>query len=96
VGETGIARMPDPAAVPLKSAAMYSIPILTDWKQRFMAAYDVELQAFIDGVRGQRLTGPSAWDAHAAAVAADACVLAQSSGAVERMAAAPRPAFYQS
>ena len=96
VGETGIARLPDPAAVPLKSAAMYSIPILTDWKQRFMAAYDVELQAFIDGVRGQRLTGPSAWDGHAAAVAADACVLAQSSGAVERMAAAPRPAFYQS
>jgi myo-inositol 2-dehydrogenase/D-chiro-inositol 1-dehydrogenase len=46
-------------------------------------------------VHGERLTGPSAWDGYAAAVAADACVLAQSSGAIERMAMAPRPAFYQ-
>ena len=29
------------------------------------------------------------------AVAADACLLAQSSGAIERMASAARPAFYQ-
>jgi myo-inositol 2-dehydrogenase/D-chiro-inositol 1-dehydrogenase len=79
----------------VKSAARNSVPILTDWKQRFIAAYDVELQAFIDGVHGERLTGPSAWDGYAAAVAADACVLAQSSGAIERMAMAPRPAFYQ-
>jgi myo-inositol 2-dehydrogenase/D-chiro-inositol 1-dehydrogenase len=95
VGETGTARLPEPSAVPVKSAARNSVPILTDWKQRFIAAYDVELQAFIDGVHGERLTGPSAWDGYAAAVAADACVLAQSSGAIERMAMAPRPAFYQ-
>lgn len=95
VGETGIARLPDPAAVPLKSAAMHGVPILTDWKQRFITAYDIELQAFIDGVRNRRLTGPSAWDGYAAAVAADACVRAQTSGAIERVAMAARPSFYQ-
>ncbi len=95
VGETGTARLPEPAAVPVRRAASHALPVPADWKQRFATAYDIELQAFIDGVRGGRLTGPSAWDGHAAAVAADACLRAQSSGAVERMAAAPRPAFYQ-
>ena len=33
---------------------------MTDWKERFIASYDVELQAFIDGVRQGALTGPSA------------------------------------
>ncbi|PFW73558.1 inositol 2-dehydrogenase, partial [Bacillus sp. AFS075960] len=50
---------------------------------------------FIDGVRRQALTGPSAWDGYAAAVAADACVRAQKSGAVEPIAIAERPAFYR-
>jgi myo-inositol 2-dehydrogenase/D-chiro-inositol 1-dehydrogenase len=95
VGETGIARLPEPAAVPMKRAASSCTPLLTDWKQRFIAAYDAELQAFIDGVRDRQLTGPSAWDGYAAAVAADACLLAQSSGPIERMASAARPAFYQ-
>lgn len=95
VGESGIARLPEPAAVPVKHAARHAVPVLTDWKQRFITAYGIELQAFIDGVRDGRLTGPSAWDGYAAAVAADACVRAQSSGAVERMAVEPRPAFYQ-
>lgn len=95
VGETGIVRLPEPAGVALKRAARHTVPVLTDWKQRFATAYDAELQAFVDGVRGGRLTGPSAWDGYAAAVAADACLRAQSSGAVQRLATAPRPVFYQ-
>ncbi|WP_247309723.1 Gfo/Idh/MocA family oxidoreductase [Ralstonia pseudosolanacearum] len=95
VGENGIATLPDPQAVPLKHAARHATAILTDWKDRFIAAYDVELQAFIDGVQGGALTGPSAWDGYAAAVAADACVRAQKSGAIERIEMAARPAFYR-
>lgn len=94
VGESGIANLPEPSAVPMRSAAKNSVAILTDWKQRFIAAYDVELQGFIDGVRQGGLTGPSAWDGYAAAVAADACVLAQKSGQIERIEMAARPAFY--
>ncbi|KVV21220.1 inositol 2-dehydrogenase [Burkholderia cepacia] len=95
VGEQGIAKLPDPPAVGLKHAARRSVEIMTDWKERFIASYDVELQAFIDGVRAHALTGPSAWDGYAAAVAADACVRAQKSGAVESIAMAERPAFYR-
>lgn len=65
-----------------------------DWKDRFIGAYDVELQAFIDGVRVGQVGGPSAWDGYAAAVAADACIEAQGSGQIVKIGLAPRPHFY--
>lgn len=94
VGETGIARLPEPSAVPMRSQARHSVAILTDWKQRFIDAYDVELQGFIDAVRQGEVGGPSAWDGYAAAVTADACVLAQKTGDIVPVRMAPRPAFY--
>ena len=95
VGETGVARLPEPSAVPMRSGAKRSVEILTDWKQRFIDAYDVELQAFLDGVAFGKLTGPSAWDGYAAAVTADACVRSQSSGRVESVTMMTRPEFYE-
>jgi myo-inositol 2-dehydrogenase/D-chiro-inositol 1-dehydrogenase len=94
VGETGIARLPEPSQVQLRSGAKLSNAILMDWKDRFIAAYDVELQAFIDGVRAGHINGPSAWDGYAAAVTADACVEAQKSGAIVPVSLPDRPAFY--
>lgn len=94
VGETGIARLPEPASVQLRKEAKLSTSILTDWKDRFIDAYDVELQAFINDVIAGQLHGPSAWDGYAASVAADACLKAQESGAIEAVELPPRPAFY--
>jgi len=94
VGETGIAKLPEPSQVQMRSGAKLSNAILMDWKDRFIAAYDVELQAFIDGVRAGKVGGPSAWDGYAAAVAADACIEAQSSGAIVAVTLPDRPAFY--
>ncbi|MGJ0192732.1 Gfo/Idh/MocA family oxidoreductase [Pantoea sp. RRHST58] len=94
VGETGIAKLPEPASVQMRSEAKLSTTILTDWKDRFIEAYDVELQAFINDVKAGDLTGPSAWDGFAASVAADACLKAQQSGAIEPVEMPPRPAFY--
>ena len=95
VGETGIASLPEPASVTLRSSARYSTEILTDWKQRFIAAYDVELQDFIDGVTRGALSGPSSWDGYAAAVTADACVTAQQSGKIEAISMIAQPTFYR-
>jgi myo-inositol 2-dehydrogenase/D-chiro-inositol 1-dehydrogenase len=78
----------------LRSGAKLSNAILMDWKDRFIAAYDVELQAFIDGVRAGQVVGPSAWDGFAAAVAADACIEAQSSGQIVKVGLPDRPRFY--
>ncbi|AUX91897.1 Gfo/Idh/MocA family protein [Mixta gaviniae] len=94
VGEEGIARLPEPSAVQMRRGAQLSTAILTDWKDRFIDAYDVELQAFINDVSSGTLTGPSAWDGYAASVAADACLKAQNSGAIEQVELPPRPAFY--
>ncbi|MGD8107383.1 Gfo/Idh/MocA family protein [Pantoea sp. FN0302] len=94
VGEEGIAKLPEPSAVQMRKSAQLSTSILTDWKDRFIDAYDVELQAFINDVSSGSLTGPSAWDGYAASVAADACLKAQNSGAIEPVELPPRPAFY--
>lgn len=96
VGEKGIAKLPDPSQIVMRKEAKFYIDILVDWKDRFIAAYDVELQAFIDNVISGRFTqGASAWDAYAAAVAADTCIKAQKSGAIEPIAMPKMPDFYK-
>lgn len=94
VGDTGIAKLPEPSSVLMRSQARLSHEILTDWKDRFIDAYDVELQAFINDVLAEKLTGPSAWDGFAAAVTADACIAAQNSGEIVPVRLPPRPDFY--
>jgi myo-inositol 2-dehydrogenase/D-chiro-inositol 1-dehydrogenase len=94
VGEEGIANLPEPQSLQMRKQASLSNAILTDWKDRFIDAYDVELQAFIDGCQADQLTGPTAWDGFAAAVSGDACVKAQESGRIEPIVMPPRPAFY--
>ncbi|KOC88206.1 Gfo/Idh/MocA family protein [Winslowiella iniecta] len=94
VGETGIAKLPEPSSVLMRKEAKLSETILTDWKDRFIDAYDVELQAFINDATAGQLKGPSAWDGYAASVAADACIKAQNSGAIEPVELPTRPTFY--
>jgi len=95
VGEEGIANLPEPQSLLIRKDAKLATTVLTDWKQRFIDAYDVELQDFIDGVKAQKLIGPTAWDGFAASIAADACVKAQESGQIESIEMPERPAFYQ-
>ena len=95
VGETGIARLPEPSAVQMRKAANLSTAILTDWKDRFIKAYDVELQAFINDVQAGQLHGPSAWDGYAASVAADACIKAQGTSDPVEVTLPECPAFYK-
>ena len=94
VGETGVARLPEPSNVPMRSEAKLSVEILTDWKKRFIASYDVELQEWIHSVASDKITGPSSWDGYAAAVTADACVESQKSGKIVEIKLGTRPALY--
>lgn len=79
VGEAGTARLPEPMAVAMRLDAKRQSTILTDWKDRFVASYDVELTDFINAAFQGTATGPSSWDGYAAAVTSDACVTAQES-----------------
>lgn len=94
IGETGIARLPEPNAVQMRKSAKLSTAILTDWKDRFIKAYDTELQAFINDVKVEKLNGPSSWDGYAAAIAADACLKAQISGKKELINLPKKPTLY--
>ncbi|TBN43754.1 Gfo/Idh/MocA family oxidoreductase [Paracoccus subflavus] len=77
VGEDGVASLPEPMAIRMRLNASLQNPILTDWKDRFVASYDVELQDFLKAAAQGTASGPTAWDGYMAAVASDACVRAQ-------------------
>ncbi len=95
VGEDGTARLPEPMVVDMRLGAKRQSTILTDWKDRFVASYDVELNDFIAAATAGGATGPSSWDGYAAAVTADACVLAQeSAGEAVAITLPARPSLY--
>ncbi|MGQ0709577.1 MAG: Gfo/Idh/MocA family oxidoreductase [Rhodoferax sp.] len=95
VGEDGTARLPEPMAVDMRLGAKRQSAILTDWKDRFIASYDVELADFIAAAAKGGATGPSAWDGYAAALTSDACVQAQNSeGQAVAIELPARPPLY--
>jgi myo-inositol 2-dehydrogenase / D-chiro-inositol 1-dehydrogenase len=95
VGETGIANLPEPSSVVLRSEAKLSTDILVDWKDRFIDSYDVELQEWINSTLKGEMNGPSAWDGYVVAVTADACVKAKHTGQIVPISMPECPAFYQ-
>jgi myo-inositol 2-dehydrogenase / D-chiro-inositol 1-dehydrogenase len=94
VGETGTANLPEPSSVLLRSEAKLSTEILTDWKDRFIESYDVELQDWINSTLKGEVNGPTAWDGYAAAVTADACLEAKQTGKIVPISMPERPDFY--
>ncbi|WP_411343562.1 Gfo/Idh/MocA family protein [Paenibacillus sp. WLX1005] len=95
IGEEGIVRLPEVAGITYRKNAQLGVDLLTDWKDRFIDAYDRELQDFIDHVsKGGEPQGPTSWDGYIASVTADACVRAQESGQEETIDLGPTPEFY--
>lgn len=95
VGEDGIARLPEPMAIQLRLGAKLQNAILTDWKDRFVASYDVELQDFLKAAANGTAAGPTSWDGYMAAVTSDACVAAQEcEGEAVAITYPARPALY--
>ncbi len=95
VGEEGLANLPEPMAITLRKGARLQNSILTDWKDRFIDAYDVELQDFLAAAIKGTASGPSSWDGYVAAITSDACVNAQEKpGQIIPVAQPARPALY--
>ncbi|MFQ8432665.1 Gfo/Idh/MocA family protein [Amaricoccus sp. W119] len=95
VGEDGIARLPEPMAIQTRLGATLGNPILTDWKDRFIASYDVELNDFLKAAAEGTASGPTAWDGYVAAITSDACVSAQdTAGEPVAISLPERPALY--
>lgn len=95
VGEEGLAYLPEPTSIVMRKDARLQNAILTDWKDRFVASYDVELQDFIAAAAMGTASGPTCWDGYVAAISSDACVAAQEApGTIVPISLPARPALY--
>ena len=96
LGEDGTAALGELSPVTVRRAGQVSTPVPADWRERFILAYDVEFQEWIDSIaRGDEPDGPSAWDGYAAAVVSDAGVAALRTGERVEVTLADQPKLYQ-
>jgi myo-inositol 2-dehydrogenase / D-chiro-inositol 1-dehydrogenase len=95
IGESGTAALADRGPVVVRSANRVGSAVPADWRERFLAAYDVEFQEWIHAVTaGEGATGPSAWDGYAAQVVCDAGVSSLYSGDRVLIELGDKPALY--
>jgi myo-inositol 2-dehydrogenase/D-chiro-inositol 1-dehydrogenase len=95
VGEDGTAALAETGQVVVRSQNSVGVRVPEDWRERFIAAYDVEFQEWINEVvAGTGLTGPSSWDGYAAQAVCDAGVKSLYSGDRIEIALGDKPALY--
>jgi myo-inositol 2-dehydrogenase/D-chiro-inositol 1-dehydrogenase len=95
-GEKAIIKMAEPSFPTIRKDAKRSVAVETDWKQRFIDAYDTEIQDWINSTKEGVVNGPTAWDGYLAAVTADALVTSQKTGNIELITTGNCPEFYKS
>ncbi len=94
VCEGGTAALAETGGVVVRSGGRWGGAVPVDWRERFLRAYDTELQDWVDSVAAGAPTGPSAWDGYAATVVADACLEALRTGERVPVSLGHRPALY--
>jgi myo-inositol 2-dehydrogenase/D-chiro-inositol 1-dehydrogenase len=94
VGETGTVALADVSEVTVRAAGRYGGRIPVDWRDRFIRAYDAELQDWLTAVAAGASTGPSSWDGYAAAAVTDSALAALRTGQRTAVTMPERPDFY--
>jgi myo-inositol 2-dehydrogenase / D-chiro-inositol 1-dehydrogenase len=94
VGETGTVSLGELAGVQVRQQGQYQGRIPADWRERFAAAYERELQEWVAGALEQRAGGPSAWDGYATTAVAEAAVRSLAEGGRVAVELVERPALY--
>ena len=94
VCETGTVALADVNEVTVREAGRHGGRVPADWRDRFVRAYDAELQDWLTAVAAGTSTGPSAWDGFAAAVVTDSCLEALRTGQRTAVSLPERPDFY--
>ena len=93
-GERGAASLAESNPIVVKTEVGFAGRVPADWRERFIAAYDAEIAAWIAAATAGGATGPSAWDGYAITVVADAALQAAGSGEAVAVDLGRRPAFY--
>lgn len=94
VGERGTLALADSGRAVLKLGGRRSDPVPADWRERFGAAFDAELQDWLTAAAAGAAAGPSCWDGYAATVIAESCHEALRTGARSAVSRPERPDFY--
>lgn len=93
--EEGFFKLPDLPVVSQLVNASRVTPICRDWSERFVEAYNIEIQEWIYATKAGRVDGPNAWDGLAACVTADAAQRARETRNVVKIEMPAVPAFYK-
>jgi myo-inositol 2-dehydrogenase/D-chiro-inositol 1-dehydrogenase len=94
VGEDGTAALGEASPVVVRRGGGATAHVPADWRERFIRAYDVELQEWVDACAAGECHGPSSWDGYAVAVVSDAAVQALRSGDRVPVTLCERPDLY--
>ena len=94
VGETGTVALAEVSEVTLRAAGRHGGRVPADWRDRFIRAYDAEVQDWLTAVAAGTLTGPSSWDGYAAAAVTDSALEALQTGQRTLVTMPERPEFY--
>jgi myo-inositol 2-dehydrogenase/D-chiro-inositol 1-dehydrogenase len=94
VCETGTVALADVSEVTVRAQNRYGGRVPVDWRDRFIRAYDAELQEWLNAVAAGSAAGPSSWDGYAAAAVTDAALEALRTGQRTAVSMPERPEFY--
>ncbi|ASN20456.1 Gfo/Idh/MocA family protein [Arthrobacter sp. YN] len=79
----------------VQSAGKWGGDVTPGFEDRFGAAYDVEVQAWVDAALRGEIGGPTAWDGYATAACCEAGVEAQKSGEKVKVQLNTKPDLYK-
>lgn len=92
--EDAILNLPEPANIQVCANAQRGHAIHSDWSTRFVDAYNVEVQEWINATKQGRVDGPTAWDGYVGQVTAAAASKARDTQTVVAISIDEKPEFY--
>ena len=95
VCEEGVVRLPEPNNASIRTNASVVNPICKSWSERFVDAYNLEFQAWINGCKAGMVDGPTAWDGYVAAITATAASKARVAQEKVTIEMEQKPGFYK-
>jgi myo-inositol 2-dehydrogenase / D-chiro-inositol 1-dehydrogenase len=95
LGETGTIELAESSKIIVKRQGQYAGRVPVDWRERFLRAYDIEFQEWIDAVVAGHSTGPSSWDGYAATLVTDAGIEALRTGGRATVSMREQPDLYK-
>jgi myo-inositol 2-dehydrogenase / D-chiro-inositol 1-dehydrogenase len=93
--EAGVAALPNRPATVISDAHGIRQAIPTDWRERFVEAYDQEFREWVAAATVGIAVGPSVWDGYASTLVAEAALRAVISGDREPVGMVETPDLYQ-